>query len=128
MKKLLTVLCGILVALSLFVTTGNTAKAAVTVQSDELSGECGCVVEPILGSERNKIAANLISSEAFKTVKKNLKKDGLKWTDANSLEVIHNISHNIVMVGVPFENKHGDVFMAVFFDGTFMGVSPADEH
>ncbi|MFZ7945370.1 hypothetical protein [Neobacillus sp. 19] len=128
MKKLLTVLCGILVALSLFVTTGNTAKAAVTNQSDEMSGGCGCVVEPILGAEGNKIVADIISSEAFKIVKKDLKKDGLKWTGANTVEVIHNISYNFVMVGVPFENKQGEVFIAAFFDGIFMGVLPADEH
>ena len=59
MKKLLTVLCGVVIALSLFVTTGNTVKAA----------ECGCDVSPVIGAEKNKIVAELISSQAFKDAK-----------------------------------------------------------
>ncbi len=125
MKKILTVLCGVLVGLSLFVTTGNTAKAAEPDQPAVASdSECGCVVTPILGAERNKIVAGIISSESFKTVKKELKNDGYKWTGANNVEVMKNISYGIVMVGVPFENLQGTVVTAVFFDGVLMGVSP----
>jgi len=126
MKKFLTIVFGGMIALSLFVTTGNTAKAAESYQPVQLSEECGCDVTPILGSERNKIVADVISSEAFKTVKKDLKKDDLKWTGANTVEVFKNNTYGMVMVGVPFENKEGTLFMAVFFDGVFMGLSSAD--
>ena len=126
MKKFLSVVFGGMIALTLFVTTGNTAKAAETHQPEALSEECGCDVTPILGSERNKIVADVISSEAFKAVKNDLKKDDLKWTGANTVEVFKNNTYGMVMVGVPFENKEGTLFMAVFFDGVFMGLSPAD--
>ncbi|WP_026567416.1 hypothetical protein [Bacillus sp. UNC41MFS5] len=114
MKKLITVLCGIIIGLSLFVSTGNTAKAAET-------DECGCIVSPVLGAEKNKIVATLLSSQEFKNVKHSLKSDGYSYNGVKKIEVFINHSHDdIVMVGVPFYNTKGTLEMAVFFNGIYM--------
>ena len=128
MKKLLTVLFGGIIALTLFVTTGNTAKAAEIYPTFQtFDDDCECHnVTPIFGAERNKIVAGVISSDAFKTVKKDLKQDGFKWTGANDVEVLKHNTYGTLIVGVPFENN-GTKVMAVFMDGVFMGISPADE-
>ncbi|MDR7236760.1 hypothetical protein [Neobacillus drentensis] len=115
MKKLLTVLCGVVIALSLFVTTGNTVKAA----------ECGCDVSPVLGAEKNKIVAELISSQAFKDAKFSLRYDGISWKGAKNIEVIVNHTHDdALMVGVPYYTQEGSLKMAVFINGVYMGLSP----
>ena len=112
MKKLLTILCGIIIGLSLFVSIGNTAKAA----------ECGCDVTPVLGAEKNKIVANLLSSHEFKNVKHLLKSEGYSYRGAKNIEVLINHSHkDTVMVGVPFYNEDGTIEMAAFFNGIYMG-------
>jgi diacylglycerol kinase family enzyme len=115
MKKLLTVLCGVVIALSLFATTGNTVQAE----------ECGCDVTPIFGAEKNKIVATLISSPEFKSTKFSLKSDGYTWRGAKNIEVIVNNTYGgMIMIAVPYLNNNGTVEMAVFFDGVFMGVGP----
>ncbi|ETI68876.1 hypothetical protein [Neobacillus vireti] len=131
MKKFLTVLCGGLIALSLFVTTGNTAKAAEPTDPSTVTepDDCGCHdVTPLFGAERNKIVAKIISGNEFKTAEKNLNKDGFKWNGANSIEVLKHNQAGMIIVGVPFTNKNGNVIMAVFFDGKFMGNEPADSN
>ncbi|WP_144548140.1 hypothetical protein [Bacillus sp. X1(2014)] len=111
MKKLITVLCGIIIGLSLFVSIGNTAKAA----------ECECDVTPVLGAEKNKIVANLLNSQEFKNVKHSLKSDGYSYRGAKNIEVLINHTYgNIVMVGVPFYNADGMLEMAAFFNGIYM--------
>ena len=115
MKKLLTVLCGVVIALSLFVTTGNSVKAA----------ECGCDTSPVLGAEKNKIVAELISSQAFKDAKFSLMYDGISWKGAKNIEVIVNHTHdNALMVGVPYYTQEGSLMMAVFINGVYMGLAP----
>ncbi|MEH7377690.1 hypothetical protein [Neobacillus drentensis] len=123
MKKLLTVLCGIIFALSLFVTTGNTAKAAPkpSLPSPEGDHECSCVVSQVFGAEKNKIVADLISSQEFKNVKHSFKSDGYKWRGVKNIEVfINHTMGDMIMVGVPFINEDGTIEMAVFFNGIYM--------
>ncbi|MBT2696450.1 hypothetical protein J7E79_03240 [Bacillus sp. ISL-40] len=117
MKKLLTVLCGIIIALSLFVTTGNTAKAA---GPDE---DCTCHnLLPLQGAQRNKIVANLISSDVFKEAKKDLREDGYKWNGANSIEVYQ--FEGVTAVGVLFTNKEGIIERRAFVNGYYVGPAP----
>lgn len=115
MKKLLTVLCGVVIALSLFVTTGNTVKAE----------GCGCEVSPVLGAEKNKIVAEVLSSQQFKNAKLSLNNDGISWRGANNIEVIVNHTHDdALMVGVPYFTQEGSLVMAVFINGVYMGPVP----
>ncbi|WHY64766.1 hypothetical protein [Neobacillus sp. SuZ13] len=114
MKKLITVLCGIIIGLSLFVSTGNTAKASET-------DECGCIVSPVLGAEKNKIVAGLLSSQEFKNVKDSLKSEGYSYRGVKNIEVLINHTYDdTVMVGVPFYNADGTLEMAAFFNGIYM--------
>lgn len=123
MKKLLTVLSGVIIALSLFVTTGNTVKAEEPAPATE-EQECGCDVSPVFGAEKNKIVANLLSSQEFKNVKLSLKSKGYSWRGAKNIEVMVNHSFGgMIMVGVPFYDQNGTIEMAVFFDGVFMNPS-----
>ena len=117
MKKLLTVLGGLVIAGSLFLTSGNTVKA-----------ECGCETSPILGAEKNKIIANLISSQEFKAAKQSITNEGYSWKGVRNIEVFVNHSYgNALMIGIPFYNQDGSVEMAVFINGHFMGHNPLDE-
>ena len=119
MKKLLPLLFGGLIALTLFVTTGNTAKAA---QNDD----CTCHdLIPLSGSERNKIVADLLSSESFKTQKMELIKSGYKWNGAHTIEVVIP-AEKVTMVGVPFISPDGAPLVYVFINGTFAGTSPVE--
>lgn len=118
MKKLITIIGGLLVAVSLFVTSGNTAKAAT---------DCGCDVSPVLGAEKNKVVAELISSQEFKDAKVVIKNDGYSWRGVKNIEVVVNHSKdNALMIGVPVLNGDGIIQMAVFINGKFMGVVPAE--
>jgi hypothetical protein len=120
MKKLLTVLCGVVIALSMFVTTGNTVQA-----EESHEGGCGCIVEPVFGAEKNKIIAALISSPEFKNAKLSVKSDGYTWRGAKNIEVVVNITYGgMIMVGVPYLNNNGTVEIAAFFDGVYMGIGP----
>ncbi|WP_419887344.1 hypothetical protein ACN6MT_17910 [Neobacillus niacini] len=113
MKKILTLFFTSLIVLLMFVGPGNVAFA------HEGDG-CGCIVEPVFGAEKNKIVSNLLKSDEFKIVKKENINNGLKWTGVKKVEVIYNITHDVMMVGVPFINKDGTVLMEVFFDGVYM--------
>jgi NH3-dependent NAD+ synthetase len=126
MKKILTVLCGVLVALSLFVTTGNTAKAAelTTNVSTLHEGDCGCDVSPIVGKEKTKIVRKLLTHKAFKTTVVNQLKEGYVWNITEEIEVIKDNQTGQILVGVPFINKDGVKIMAVFINGTYVGTSP----
>jgi hypothetical protein len=117
MKKLLTVIGGMVVALSLFVGSGNTAKAA----------ECGCDTSPVFGAEKNKIIANLISSQEFKDAKLLVRNEGFSWKGVNNIEVIVNHTYgDALMIGVPFYYRDGSIEMAVFINGHYVGHNPMD--
>ncbi|MFL6554568.1 MAG: hypothetical protein ACJ8MO_00460 [Bacillus sp. (in: firmicutes)] len=120
MKKLLTILCGVLIALSLFVTTGNTVKAA------EPEEDCTCHdLLPIQGVERNKIVAKFLSSEEFKAKKTELLNSGFTWNGAHTIEVVLP-AEGVTMVGVPFTSADGIKEMYVFINGTFQGEVPVE--
>ncbi|MDQ1145844.1 hypothetical protein QE429_002671 [Bacillus sp. SORGH_AS 510] len=121
MKKLLTLLFGGLIALSLFVTTGNTAKAA--------ENDCGCT--PVVGAEKNIIVADLISSQNFKTAKAMLTTAGYSFKGVSLIEVAKNKDKEdpektVTIVVVPFYTSDGQVIIAGFVKGEFQGaVNPA---
>ena len=117
MKKLLTVLAGVVIALSLFVTTGNTVKAA---EPDE---DCTChELLPLQGAERNKIVAEFLSSAEFKAKKLELIKSGSTWNGAHTIEVVLP-AESVTMVGVPFFSTDGIPTVYVFINGTFVGTA-----
>jgi hypothetical protein len=129
MKKLLPLLFGSFIALLIFVAPGNPVKAAEGDQPAQpvvaQDGDCACHdVTPILGSERNKIVADLISSAEFKAVKKQYTAEGYKWLGAHDIEVIKFNVNGEILTGVPFVNSEGFMEMFVFIDGSFAGITP----
>lgn len=119
MRKFLTLLCGGIIAFSLFAWSGNPVKAA-----EESSDDCGCHdLIPLQGVERNKTVAKLISSDAFKAVKKEAKQNGYTWNGANEVEVVIP-AEGVTMVGAKFTNNQGNVLVYVFINGVFAGTSP----
>jgi hypothetical protein len=122
MKKLLTLLFGALIALSLFVTTGNTAKAAEPTSDEE---NCTCHdVTPILGAEKNIIVARLLSGQDFKVAKSSLLSKEYKFLGVSNTEVYKHNYMDLTIIGVIFINKDGIPEMATFFNGQYMGVTP----
>ncbi|MGJ7910063.1 hypothetical protein [Neobacillus sp. LXY-1] len=117
MKKLISVLMGALVAFSLFAVSGTPVKAA---------DDCGCVVKPIIGSEKNQIVSGIISGHEFKDLKHSLFEKGYKWKGVSKTEVLYNVSKQVTMVAFPFYKQDGTKVMEVFFDGHYMGESPAE--
>ena len=119
MKKLLSVIGGLVIAGSLFLTTGNTAKAAGETD------DCPChQVTIIMGAERNKMVSEVISSESFKNVKAELRQDGFKWTNANDIEVLKFNLNGKILIGIPFVNNQGYKVMAGYLDGVYSGTHP----
>jgi hypothetical protein len=115
MKKILSLLCGSLIVLLMFVGPGNVALA------HDGDHDCGCEVEQLQGAEKNKIVSNLLKSDEFKNVKKKYMKNGFKWTGVSKVEVLKNHTvGGMIMVGVPFYLEDGSVTMAVFFNGVYM--------
>ncbi|MEH7335734.1 hypothetical protein V7161_24215, partial [Neobacillus drentensis] len=112
MKKLLTLLFGGLIALTLFVSTGNTAKAEgiFSIQSSITDEPCHCEdVVQILGAERNKIVSDILKNEEYKDVKHNLKKQGYKFDGAHVIEVYYNYFYEQMIVGIPVINEMGNI-------------------
>ncbi|MBM7655619.1 hypothetical protein [Neobacillus cucumis] len=130
MKKLITIIGGLLVAVSLFVTYGNTAKAEEATVSTFVTSQnedCACHdVTPILGAERNKIVADLISNNEFKTVKKDLMSKGYKWLGASEVQVYKHNQLPIMIVGLPFKDSKGTKWMATFLNGDYQGNVPLE--
>ena len=119
MKKLLTLLFGALIALSLFVTTGNTAKAA------KPGDDCGCT-GTLVGPEKNKIVADLLSSQEFKTAKATLTSAGYSYKGASLIKVAK--MEGIFITVVPFYTSEGQTIIAGFVNGEFKGaVNPTTE-
>ncbi|MCM3727458.1 hypothetical protein M3226_17410 [Neobacillus cucumis] len=114
MKKLLTIIGGLVIAGSLFVTSGNTAKAA-----EEEPCTCHELI-PIQGAERNKIVADFISSNEFKEIKKDLWKLGYSWNGAHTIEVVLP-GDGRTMIGVPVISAEGVPDVYVFINGVFVG-------
>lgn len=119
MKKLFTLLFGALIALSLFVTTGNTAKAAKP-------DDCGCK-GTLVGAEKNKVVADLLSSQEFKTAKAELTSAGYSYKGASLIVVakgeveIEGKMEEVTISVVPFYTSDGQTIIAGFVDGKFQG-------
>jgi hypothetical protein len=130
MKKILTILFGGVIALTLFVTNGNTAKAAESTSSTDPAvsshSDCGCNVTILTGAERNKIVSHLLKTDEFKKIKKEYKKQGYTWNGAHDIQVVRNNDTGVVLVGVPFTDPNGNVVMFVFHNGHFQGIAPAN--
>jgi hypothetical protein len=116
-KKILGLLCGGIMAFSLFAAPGNPVKA-------EETDPCECHdVRIVTGAEKNKIIANLISSQEFKTQKLNIIKDGDNWRGVKGTEVVVHNQLGTIMVGIPYIGQDGTMKMAVFFNGIYMDPS-----
>ncbi|WP_462413408.1 hypothetical protein [Neobacillus sp. Marseille-QA0830] len=119
MKKVVSLIFGVLVALALFTVTGSPVQAA------GLDEDCTChQLGPITGAERNIIVAKFLSSEEFKAKKAELLATGYTWNGAHTIEVVLP-AEGVTMVGVPFTSADGVASVYVFINGTFVGTSPA---
>jgi hypothetical protein len=121
-RKLLGLLCGGVMAFSLFAAPGNPVKAAETDEE-----YCPCHdVTPILGAEKNKLISDLISSQDFKNVKNaNIKVESI-WSGVNNTEVFYQNYFRVMIIGIPVTSPDGTAMMATFIDGKFMGIAPKD--
>lgn len=68
-----------------------------------------------------------MKSTEFKTVKNEQLKNGYIFLGAEYIEVIYNISKDIMMVGVPFIAADGTVKMEVFFNGIHQDLPSKEE-
>ncbi|WP_066304750.1 hypothetical protein [Bacillus sp. FJAT-29814] len=119
-KKIMALLFGGAMAFSLFAASGNPVQAAE-------DPDCECHnVTPIFGAEKNKIIANVISSQEFKDMKLAVIKDGDTWRGVKGTEVMVNNYYGFTIVGIPYLSQDGTAMMAVFIDGKYMGSSPKD--
>ncbi|WP_342431376.1 hypothetical protein [Neobacillus sp. FSL H8-0543] len=122
MKKILSLLCGSLIVLLMFAAPGNVALA------HEGDGGCGCETEEITGAEKNKIVSDLLKSDELKNAKKGLMEVGFKWNGVGNVEVVYNITWDIMMVGIPVIYQDDTIWTATFFDGVLMGVAPPENN
>ncbi|MBV7507705.1 hypothetical protein KW850_20970 [Bacillus sp. sid0103] len=127
MKKVLTVLGGIIIALSLFVTTGNTAKAAAKPGLPTTDHDCGCDVTTAIGSEKNKFVADLLSSQEFKNAKQLITNAGFNWRGKDNIvvEVNHTLGDAVLIV-VPFYTQAGSIEIAFFINGHYVDHLPVE--
>ncbi|MDR7001087.1 hypothetical protein [Neobacillus niacini] len=117
MKKFLTLFMAGFMVLLMFVVPGSPVKAE--------EPDCHCEdVTPIIGAEKNKIVADLISKDEFKHVKLEAIHSGYTYQGVSKIEVLSNYFYGVTIVGVPFVNSEGNVEMFVFIDGHFKGNSP----
>jgi hypothetical protein len=128
MKKFVTFLSSSLIVLLLFIGIANPVNAEettnITVSEND---DCECHdVTPIEGFAKYKIIVNLLGSKEFSKATKKLLKDGYYWNITAEIQVLKQNHYGTIMVGVPFKKKDGTNHMAAFFDGVYMGISPAD--
>ncbi len=124
MKKFLTLLCTSLIVFLMFVGPDDSVKAAKPGDHDN----CGCEEHGIFhlyGAERNKIVADLLSSDQFKAKKLELLDDGYKYTGAKDIVVVENrfAPGHPKGVTVPFINEDGVLKVALFIEGNFVVVT-----
>lgn len=97
MKRRLSVIIGSLALFLMFFAPSGFAQADET--------ECECPGTVITGAERNQLVADLLKSDEFKTVKKDLMKDGYKWKGAGAIEVrdFSNLESSVLLelLGIP---------------------------
>jgi hypothetical protein len=99
MKRFISLVCGSLVLILMFLSPGN------SVQAEEA---CDCPGTVLTGAERNKLVANLLKSDVFKQAKHDLKNEGYAWQGAGAIEVsdFRNLTSSelLFMLGIPEEH------------------------
>ncbi|MBT2757265.1 hypothetical protein J7E71_15155 [Mesobacillus foraminis] len=85
------------------------------VQAAEVPGEeCGChELQPLTGSERNKIVSTLLKSNEFKAVKAELKGANYQWDGAHAIEVVQP-GPSMTLAGTYFSDQNGTRMVAAF--------------
>ncbi|WHX98321.1 hypothetical protein [Neobacillus sp. DY30] len=128
MKKLLTLLFTSLIVLLMFVGSGNVAFA------HEGEEDCFCDSFIILdGAEKNKIVAEFLASDEFKTLKLTNLESGYKWKGISKAEVtrfikdVHLVPNDpespviietgAIGVAVPFFTSDGKLEVFYFLNG-----------
>ncbi|MCM3691166.1 hypothetical protein [Neobacillus niacini] len=123
MKKILTLLCTSLIVLLMIVGPDDSVKAAKPGGHD-----CGCEEHGIFhlyGAEKNKLVADLLSSDQFKAKKLELLKDGYKYTGAKDIDVVEYriFPGQPIGITVPFIDPEGVLKVAAFINGNFITVT-----
>ncbi|MCM3668136.1 hypothetical protein M3181_03860 [Mesobacillus maritimus] len=113
MKRLVSIVCGCLVLLMMFVVPGNAVLAE--------ENDCQCPGTVITGAERNKLVADLLKSDEFKAAKKQLmKEEGYTWAGAGAIEVrdLAEVVQMPTFIGyqVVFKDRSGALQGAAFFN------------
>ncbi|MFT4416286.1 hypothetical protein ACLM5H_20690 [Fredinandcohnia humi] len=121
MKKLSKFLCSGLLVLGLLIASGNTALAH---EGDGGGDDCGCGVTILQGAERNKAVASTLKLHKYHQVKKELEAAGYIFSGADQIVVAILPGGVYTAVAVPFVNEQGDIQVAGFTDGVYMGVVP----
>ncbi|MCM3585247.1 hypothetical protein M3182_05755 [Mesobacillus maritimus] len=114
MKRLVSIVCGCLVLLMMFVVPGNAVLAE--------ENDCQCPGTVITGAERNKLVADLLKSDEFKAAKKQLmKEEGYTWAGAGAIEVrdfgeVEGYPAAVLVYQVVFVDQDGSLQGAAFFN------------
>jgi hypothetical protein len=127
MKKILSVLFSSLIVLLMFVGPVNAANPDLVPDLFN----CGCEAEgiyPVTGSEKNKIVAELLSSDAFKEQKFEQNKV-YTFKGINAVQVAEVEGIGVHIVAVPFFTESGTVKFAMFANGVFLDMAdpPTEE-
>ena len=130
MKKVLPLLLGSSLAFMIFAMPGNSVKAAEPTNATQSTaaatdGGCSCHdVTQVEGKEKVIIIANLLGSKEFWNASLQALKDGYYVKDVSKIEVVKHNQTGQVLIGVPFQNRNGNVVMFAFSNGKFLGTSP----
>ncbi len=127
MKRRLSLILGSLALFLMIFAPSGFAQAEET--------DCECPGTVITGAERNKLVSNLLKSDEFKTVKKDLMKDGYKWQGADAIELrdlSELVPFNLKGYQVLFLDEAGKLHGAAFslVDGqlAYGGIISLDDH
>jgi hypothetical protein len=101
MKRFISLVCGSLVLLLMFLSPGNAVQA-------EEQDDCGCPGTVFTGAERNKLVAELLKSDVFKEAKLVLKEEGYVWQGAGAIEVrdFTNLTSSELLFMLGFSESH----------------------
>jgi hypothetical protein len=96
-----------MMAVVLFLSPSNVVRA---------SNVCGC--GQVVGAEKNKIVADLLKSDAFKTKKHELLEQGYKWNGVSGAEVDKNANGEI-LIAIPLLNENRQEVFLIYVYGQF---------
>ncbi|WP_407268020.1 hypothetical protein [Radiobacillus sp. PE A8.2] len=98
---------------------------APTVSAAEVDDDCGCHdgVRDVTGAEKNKIVSNLLKSDEWKAMKKDVKALGYKWNGVSGIEVQEQYDQYLVVI--PFlTNDRSEVHYLPYMNGQFLAPFP----